>query len=85
MRPVRKADNLPPSYGVVTKSGKLNFLEPSGHFRASKRTDFTYSRATGSVTVNTAELSGTYVCMYVCMCVCVYVYVYICMYVCYQV
>jgi len=27
---VRKADNLPPSYAVVTKSGNLNFLEPSG-------------------------------------------------------
>jgi len=26
---VRKADNLPPSYAVVTKSGNLNFLEPS--------------------------------------------------------
>jgi len=28
---VRKAGNLPPSCAVVTKSGKLNFLEPSGH------------------------------------------------------
>ena len=26
MRPVRKADNLPPSYAVVTKSGNFNFL-----------------------------------------------------------
>ena len=25
-----KADNLPPSCAVVTNSGKLNFLEPSG-------------------------------------------------------
>ena len=25
-----KADNLPPSCAVVTKSGNLNFLEPSG-------------------------------------------------------
>jgi len=30
-RPVGKADNLPPSCAVVTKSGTLNFLEPSGH------------------------------------------------------
>jgi len=30
-RPVRKAENLPPSFAVVTKSGNLNFLEPSGH------------------------------------------------------
>jgi len=27
---VRKADILPPSCAVVTKSGNLNFLEPSG-------------------------------------------------------
>jgi len=31
MRPVRKADNLSPSCAFVTKSGNLNFLEPSGH------------------------------------------------------
>jgi len=30
VRLVRKADNLPPSYTVVMKSGSLNFLEPSG-------------------------------------------------------
>jgi len=28
---VRKADNLTTSCAVVTKSGNLNFLEPSGH------------------------------------------------------
>ena len=27
---MHKADNLPPSCAVVTKSGNLNFLEPSG-------------------------------------------------------
>ena len=27
---MRKGDNLPPSFAVVTKSGNLNFLEPSG-------------------------------------------------------
>jgi len=32
---VRKADNLPPSCAVVTKSGSLNFLEPSGPVQAS--------------------------------------------------
>ena len=31
---MRKADNLPPSCAVVTKSGNLNFLEPSGPLRA---------------------------------------------------
>jgi len=31
---VRTADNLPPSCAVVTKSGSLNFLEPSGPVQA---------------------------------------------------
>ena len=31
---MRKADNLPPSCAVVTKSGKLKFLEPSGPVQA---------------------------------------------------
>jgi len=35
---VRKADNLPPSCAVVTKSGNLNFLEPSGPVQACKGT-----------------------------------------------
>jgi len=29
-----RADNLPPSCAVVTKSGNINFLEPSGPLRA---------------------------------------------------
>jgi len=37
-RPVRKADNLPPSCAVVTKSGSLNFLEPSGSVQACNGT-----------------------------------------------
>jgi len=36
---VRKADNLPPSCAVVTKSGNLNFLEPSGPVQACNGTD----------------------------------------------
>jgi len=35
---VRKADNLPPSCAVVTKSGSLNFLEPSGPVKACNGT-----------------------------------------------
>jgi len=35
---VRKADNLPPSCGVVTKYGNLSFLEPSGLVQASNGT-----------------------------------------------
>jgi len=37
---MRKADNLPPSCAVVTKSGSLNFLEPSGPLRARNGTAF---------------------------------------------
>ena len=33
-----KADNLPPSCAIVTKSGNLNFLEPSGHLGACNET-----------------------------------------------
>jgi len=35
---VRKADNLSPSCAVVTKSGSLNFLEPSGPVQACNGT-----------------------------------------------
>ena len=35
---MRKADNLPPSCAVVTKSGDLNFLEPSGPVQACNGT-----------------------------------------------
>jgi len=35
---VRKAANLPPSCAVVTKSGNLNFLEPSGPVQACNGT-----------------------------------------------
>jgi len=35
---VRKAENLPPSCAVVTKSGSLNFLEAFGLLRACNGT-----------------------------------------------
>ena len=35
---MRKADNLPTSCAVVTKSGNLNFLEPSGLVQACNET-----------------------------------------------
>ena len=35
---MRKADNLPPSCAVVTKSGNLNFLRTSGPVQASNGT-----------------------------------------------
>jgi len=39
---VRKADNLPPSCAAVTKSGNLNFLEPSGPLQACNGTDLLF-------------------------------------------
>jgi len=39
---VRKADNLPPSCTVVTKSGNLNFLETSGAIQASNGIALTF-------------------------------------------
>jgi len=36
------ADNLPPSCAVVTKSGNLNFLEPSGPVQACNGTALPY-------------------------------------------
>jgi len=46
---VHKADNLPPSCTVVTKSGSLNFLESSGSLQACNGTDlpFTHPRIVG--------------------------------------
>ena len=35
---MHKADNLPPSCAVVTKSWSLNFLEPPGPLQACNRT-----------------------------------------------
>ena len=40
---MRKADNLPPSCAVVTKSGNLNFLEPSGPVQACNETDLPFT------------------------------------------
>ena len=39
---MRKAENLPPSCAVVTKSGSLNFLELSGPLQACNGTDLTF-------------------------------------------
>ena len=44
-RPLPKVDNLPPSCVVVTKSGNLNFLEPSGPLRACNRTALPFTAA----------------------------------------
>ena len=35
---MRRADNLPPSRAIVTKSGNLDFLEPSGPVQACNGT-----------------------------------------------
>ena len=39
---MRKAVNLPPFCAVVTKSGNLNFLEPSGPVQACNGTDLPF-------------------------------------------
>ena len=39
---MRKADNLPPSCAVVTKSGSLNFLERSGPIQTCNGTALTF-------------------------------------------
>jgi len=55
---VRKADNLPPSCAVVTKSGNLNFLEPSGPLQACNGTAF-------YIYMHVHAYVYIYVCMYV--------------------
>jgi hypothetical protein len=40
---VRKADSLPPSCAVVTKTGDLNFLETSGPVQACNGTDLPFT------------------------------------------
>ena len=42
---MRKADNLPPSHSVVTQSGNLNFLEPSGSVQACNGTALAFFTA----------------------------------------
>ena len=44
MRPVRKAENLPPSCAVVTKSWNLNFLETSEPVQACNGTALPFTR-----------------------------------------
>jgi len=48
---VRKADNPPPSCGVVTKSGNLNFLEPFGPVQACNGTALPFTNVVNNVTV----------------------------------
>ena len=43
---MRKAGNLPPSCAVVTKSGNLNFLGPSGPVQACNGTALPYIKRT---------------------------------------
>jgi len=45
---VRKADNLPPSCAIITKSGSLNFLEPSGPVQACNGTALRLNIPVGS-------------------------------------
>jgi len=59
---VRKADNLTPSCAVVTKSGSLNFLEPSGPVKACNDTDLPL-HIKHSFLPLTAETMGQEVCV----------------------
>ena len=54
---MRKADNLPPSCAVVTKSGNLNFLEPSGPFQACNGTALPFYNDSTSPDRDDFELS----------------------------
>ena len=57
-RPVRKADNLPPFCAVVTKSGNLNFLEPSRRVHACNGTDLRFHIYIQGVTGGKDQTSG---------------------------
>ena len=59
---MRKADNLPPSCAVVTKSGSLNLLEPSGPVQACNGTalPFTFYRASILTTVTIANSNNAF-------------------------
>ena len=58
---MRKADNLPPSCAVVTKSRKMNFLESSGPVQACNGTilPFYLHHSYGRITVAIASLCIT--------------------------
>ena len=49
---MRKADNLPLSCAVVTKSGDLNFLEPSGPVQACNGTALHFTSVFRNEVVN---------------------------------
>jgi len=54
MRPVLKADNLPPACAVFTKSGSLNLLEPSGLVQACNGIALPFYLSSNSVQENDA-------------------------------
>ena len=57
MRPVLKADNLPPPCAVVMKSGNLNFLEPSGPLQACNGTALPFFFNCVQAQVQTAQVA----------------------------
>ena len=58
---MRKADNLSPSSAVVTKSGNLNFLEPSGPVRPVMGMIYLYSWSNRTLTSDKCRLSANIV------------------------
>ena len=65
---MRKVDNLQPSCAVVTKTGSLNFLEPSGPVQACNGTAlpfFRYLHAYCCVSLGFFNLDSTHVNLHV--------------------
>jgi len=65
---VRKADNRPPSCAFVTKSGNLNFLEPSESLRACNGTALPLFFYNNHINWGTSVLRRR---MYVCALTCI--------------
>jgi hypothetical protein len=55
---VRKADNLPPFCGVVTNSGDLKFLEPSGAVQACNGNDLPCTRTVENKFISPSSTVG---------------------------
>ena len=79
MRSVFKADNLPPSCAVVTKSGNRNFLEASGPVQACNGAAlpspspiyiYTYIFIKALKIINSLKMCYIYIILYI------YIYIY---------
>ena len=64
-----KADNLPPSCAVVTKSGNLNFLKHSGPLRACDGTALPLAKYVVSIFIRVLKITKTTICFVMSVCV----------------